>query len=382
MSENDSSESVGALPPPEKISPPAPPRPPGARRGAGAFGWLLLILVVGAAGYGYWRLQGIEQGHEATVQSEAASAQKLRDEVDALRRSADAAKGEAQALRARQEDTAKVNDSLRAQVLGLAERTRLSEDAIANLADKRLSGHDALLLNEAELLLVIAQERYALFADPAPSLAAYKLADAALAQANDTAFASVRQSVEAEIAALGALDVQSASSLQGAIASLRESLTQLPTASRDDANALSGESRLSRIFGQFIRIRRDDESAGNSGRDDPLLARSLLDASLRDAQAALLIRDAARWSQSLALAKTQLAHDFDTASIDVTKAQVTLDKLAKADIAPPVPSVLGSALKELRNLRATHSLQTSAAGASEVPAPASPTPSAQTEKQP
>ncbi len=369
MSENEATDSYTALPPPVD----APHAPPPPRRSAGGFGWLLLVLIAGAAGYGYWRLQGIEQGHETTVQNEASAAQKLRDEVDALRHGADASKREAETLRARLDDAAKVNESLRGQVLGLSERARLSEDAIANLADKRLSGHDALLLNEAELMLVLAQERYALFADPAPSLAAYRLADAALAQANDAAFASVRQSINAEAAALSALEANSPSAAQAALAQLRESLVKLPTAQRGTGtDETDKSSRFSRIFAQFIRIRRDDDAGGRFRGDDPLLARALLDASLRDAQAAALVRDPARWQQSLDAARAQLTRDFDAASPDVAKAQASLDSLAKAVIAPPAPGVLGSALKELRNLRAAHSLQASAPSPSKSAAPNQP----------
>ncbi|MBS0568845.1 MAG: uroporphyrinogen-III C-methyltransferase [Proteobacteria bacterium] len=371
MSENDAADSFSALPPPAESSPaPTPVR----RRGAGGFGWLLLVLILAAAGYGYWRLQNIEQGHEATVQTEASAAQKLRDEVEALRRSADASKNEAQTLRTRLDDTAKVNESLRAQVLGLSERARLSEDAIANLAEKRLSGHDAFLLDEAELLLVLAQERYALFADPAPSLAAYRLADAALAQANDAAFASVRQSIQAEVAALGALETNSPSMAQQSLAQLRDSLAQLPSRqNNEESDKAQPGSRFARIFGQFIRIRRDDDAGGRFGRNDPLLARALLDASLRGAQGALLIRDASRWQQALTTARAQLAHDFDAAAPDVAKAQAALDALAKTAIAPPAPNVLGAALKELRNLRTTHSLQAPPAAAPAKPAaPAQP----------
>lgn len=372
MSENDAADSFSALPPPAESPPAATPAPaPVRRRSAGGFGWLLLILILAAAGYGYWRLQGIEQGHEATVQTEASTAQKLRNEVEALRRSAEASKSEAQTLRTRLDDTAKVNESLRAQVLGLSERARLSEDAIANLAEKRLSGHDALLLNEAELLLVLAQERYALFADPAPSLAAYRLADAALAQANDAAFASVRQSVSAEIAALVALETNNPPATQQSLAQLRESLAQLPARQRnEETDAAQTGSRFARVFGQFIRIRRDDDEGGRFGRNDPLLARALLDASLRDAQGALLVRDASRWQQALTAARAQLAHDFDGAAPEVAKARTTLDGLAKTTIAPAAPNVIGAALKELRNLRTTHSLQ--AAPAAEPAKPAAP----------
>ncbi|MFT3790378.1 MAG: uroporphyrinogen-III C-methyltransferase [Rudaea sp.] len=362
MSEHDAADSFNALPPASDAAATTSTPPPARRRGAGGFGWLLLILILAAGGYGYWRLQGIEQGHEATAQSEVSAAQKLRDEVEALRHSADASKSEAQTLRTRLDDTAKVNESLRAQVLGLSERTRLSEDAIANLAEKRLSGHDALLFDEAELFLVLAQERYALFADPAPSLAAYRLADTALAQTNDAAFAQVRQSIDAEIVALNALEANPPSAAQQTLAQLRESLAQFPAARHGEATAAAQpDSRFARIFGEFIRIRRDADEGGSLGSNDPSLARALLDASLRDAQSALLVRDSSRWQQALGVARSQLAHDFDGASSEVAKAQATLAALAKTAIAPPAPNVLGAALRELRNLRTTHSLQTTPA---------------------
>jgi uroporphyrin-3 C-methyltransferase len=214
-----------------------------------------------------------------------------------------------------------------------------------------------------------------LFAAPAPALVAYRLADEALAQANDAAFASVRQSVAAEIGALNALTTVNPSVLQATLAELRESLSGLPTSQRDENTPDTNQtSRFSRVFGQFIRIRRDDDTGGHFAHNDPLFARTLLDANLRDAQAALLLHDAARWQQALNGAQAQLAHDFDAASPAVAKAQSSLESLAKTAIAPPAPAVLGSALRELRNLRATHSLQAAP--------PAKPAADAQPEGQP
>ena len=50
-------------------------------------------------------------------------------------------------------DAAAVNRSLREELLGQSERTRNLEDAVAKLAEKSLSGHDAMLLDETESLL-------------------------------------------------------------------------------------------------------------------------------------------------------------------------------------------------------------------------------------
>ena len=95
-------------------------------------------------------------------------------------------------------------------------------------------------------------------------------------------------------------------------------------------------------------------------RNDPALARALFDASLRDAQDALLLRDAARWRDALARAHAHLAADFDAKDDNVVAVRTQLDALAKLQLAPAAPPVLGAALKELRNLRATQAQQPAA----------------------
>ncbi len=371
MSEIDSENSASALPPPSVPAsrPYAAPTLP--RRRSSASGWLWLLALIAVAGYLYWRLQTIEQGHDQSAQNEQTQAQQLRAQVDALARSVETTRHDADGLRARLDDAAKVNESLRGQVLGLSERARLAEDAIANLAEKRLSGHDALLLDEAELLLVLGGERYALFNDPAPALAAYRLADGALAEANDAAFSFVRQSIAAEIDALSALQAANIPALQTQLTQLRAKLAQLPAAaSRTQAAAPATSARWWQIFGELVRVRRDGDTQALLAHNDAALARALVDTSLRDAQAALLARDEAHFRGALATARAQLGADFDTGSTDVTQAQAVLDELAKATIAPPPPSVLGAALKELRNLRATRALRTEPAPpARTAPAP-------------
>lgn len=331
-----------------------------APRRMGTVGWLVALGVIAGVGYFVWRTQ---TDSDAVAQS---NAQALRAQVDVLAHDVAAAKHDSDSLRTRLDDAAKVNESLRGQLLGLSERARLAEDAIANLAEKRLSSHDALLANEAELLLTLGSERFALFHDPASTLEAYRLADAALAQANDAAFSTVRQSINAEIEALGALhgaDFDQAASVLG---QLREHVaTLVPVA----ANAVPvNSSRWVQIFGQFLRIERDNDGS-TLARNDPALARALLDGSLRDAQDALLLRDPTRWRDALAHARAHLAADFDAKNDAVAAMQMQLDALAKLQLAPGAPPVLGAALKELRNLRATQAQQPTAP-ASSKPAPA------------
>ena len=332
-----------------------------APRGTGILGWLLALAAVAAMGLFFWRTQ--TEG-EAAAQADARG---LRAQVDALARDVAAGKSDRDSLRARLDDATKVNESLRGQLLGLTERARLAEDAIANLAEKRLSGHDALLANEAELLLVLGGERYALFHDAAPALEAYRLADAALGQANDAAFSTVRQSINAEMETLRALRSADIAQAANTLGQMRERVAALAPASVS-AVAPSTSPRWAQIFGQFLRVGRDDDRA--LARNDPALARALLDTSLREAQDALLLRDAARWRDALARASAHLAADFDAKNDNVAALQTQLDTLAKLQLAPPAPPVLGAALKELRNLRATQAQQSAAAA---VPKPAEPT---------
>jgi uroporphyrin-3 C-methyltransferase len=371
MSEIDNPDPPIALPAPAAAAAPPPDSPPPARaRNGGAFGWLLLLVAIAAAAYLYWRLQAIEQGHDESAQSEQSQAQHLREQVEVLQRGVDATRHESETLRARLDDAAKVNESLRGQVLGLSERARLAEDAIANLAEKRLSGHDALLLNEAELLLVLGSERYALFNDPAPALAAYRLADAALGEANDAAFSTVRQSITAEMEALSALQTLNIPAAQAQLAQLRESLAQLPaTAARGERATPTSSSRWWQVFGELVRVRRDTDTQALLAHNDPLLARALVDTALRDAQAALVARDQVHLRSALTTARARLAADFDTQTTAVSNALAALDDLAKLALATPAPQILGSALKELRNLRATHALRPESTPPKAVPTP-------------
>ena len=126
--------------------------------------------------------------------------------------------------------------------------------------------------------------------------------------------------------------------------------------------------RWAQIFGQFLRVGRDDDRALT--RNDPALARALLDTSLREAQDALLLRDPARWRDALTRASAHLAADFDAKNDSVAALQTQLDALAKLQLAPPAPPVLGVALKELRNLRATQAQQPASAAPTSAPPPA------------
>ena len=88
----------------------------------------------------------------------------------------------------------------------------------------------------------------------------------------------------------------------------------------------------------------------------PNLARELFLIDLREAEAAALARDDARYRAALESARAEFAAAFDAQVPALIAASNELAAAANALLAPPAPALLGTALKELRNLRATHAL--------------------------
>ena len=344
-------ESRDMMPPPAVAEPVVEPaRPPASRSVVGTVSMLLALVALALAAFAAWRVVSIERG-----QGDAQSA--LRKDLDGrleeLARTSDQRKRALDALRSRIADTDTVNKGVREEMLALGERSRHLEDAIANLAEQRLTGRDALALNEAEFLLQLAQERLNLFHDAQAALAAYKLADSALAAAEDPVFAGVRQTIGAEMQALEAAKPLETNAALTALERIRGGLASLPTKSDHVAAASASQSRLALLLQQFVRVSNDDSASPE--RHDANLARTLAAIDLRAAEAALLARDPAAYTAALAHARGALTASFDTDAQPVKVTLAEIDRLSSAPLAPALPE-LGSALRELRNLRATRAL--------------------------
>ncbi len=360
----------------------APDREPRSRGG-----WLTALIALVAiivAGIALWQAHRAEQG---ITQAGTALRGDFADHVEALQRTVDQRKREFDTLRARFADADSVDKGIRSELLSLSDRSRRLEDAVANLADQRVSGRDALAANEAEFLLQLGNERLKLFRDADGALAAYRLADSALASAADPAFTSVRQTIADEMHAVAAAKPADVTATLAALEHLRDGLAALPPR-QHVAPAASAESpsRVAKLFGRFVQIERD------SGRDEaartPELDRALAGIDIRAAEAALLARDPAAWKAALARVRADLTGAFDAGDGNVKASVAVVDRLSQTPLAPSLPE-LGMALQELRNLRTTRALAqpppaapAPAPGTPEVPAnpvpPNTATPPAQT----
>lgn len=329
---------------------PTPNKRADAARGGSGVAMVLALLALIVGGVALWRAYVVEHG-QADVQAGLRS--ELAARIDELARGEQQRKRDLESLRTRLTDADGVNKAMREELLGLGERSRHIEDAISNLAEQRLTGRDALALNEAEFLLQQAQERLALFQDAQAAMAAYKLADSALAAAEDPVFSSVRQTISAELHALEASKPVETHAAISAIERVRAALPGLPTQRATSAEAAPA-SRWQGFFAQFVRISHSSD-IDTGGSRDVGLTRSLAAVDLRAAEVALLARDAEGYKAALARARAGIAASFDVQAAPTKDVLAEIDGMAGQPLAPALPE-LGSALKELRNLRATRAL--------------------------
>ena len=335
------------------ISPEAVAPEPQRKRSGNAWKWILAAVLLAAVAFAFW---WTSRGAKTDVAA-ADPMQQYNTQVESLMHSVTQIRSATDTLRARMDDGDNVDKSVREQIIGLSERTRLLEDAIANLSNKRLSGHDVIALDEAELLLTMGGERFTLFRDPSGASAAYRAADTALSEVEDAAFSTVRQSINAEVASLGALQAADPALVAAQLDQLRLRTLQLDSPKRLADASTPADSRLMRVLGALVQVHHYDDPQHAGVTTDVSLARQLVSLDIRDAQAAAFARDPAHYAAALNGARAQIHSAFDADAAAPVLAQI--DALAKAPLAPAAPSILGASLKELRNLRASHALRAS-----------------------
>ncbi len=335
------------------------PAPPSRGGGSLALAVLLALIALGASGYIGWRQWQQEQGSAADNQNVAG----LQQRVGTLETTLAGVNSERSSLNQRLSDAAAVNRTLREELLGQTERTRNLEDAVAKLAEKSLSGHDAMLLDETESLLRMAGERYTLFHDAQGAAAAYALADQTLAAVNDGAFSGLRQSIGAEREALAKSQPATQASALQQLTELRGTLDSLPLKPLNPPAATQmpdAWSRIGRALASVVSVQRDNGAP--LAVADARFARELAALDLAQAQAALLAYDSKAYAAALQRVDNSLSTQFDDTAPAVQQARKTLAELA-TQLPTSAPVQLGAALTELRNLRAVHALSPAAANA-------------------
>lgn len=348
----------------ESDSTPRQRKPRRGLSGLNAMALLLAIAALALAGWSSWRLRAtLDEAAQARTQANATLA--------AMQHQLAAVSDQTQAGSHRLGGLEAGLDDLGATTQGLNRRVANLETAYATLSGQQQSGRDTLLLNDAEMLLRTAQQRFELFQDSAGALKAYAQALDVLAQVQNPAYAPVRASVETERNALAAaappsrqtaLDVLSR--LRGEVATLKvASVHAAPATSKPQASGLW--LRVRHALGGIVKVSRDDD---RSAPIDARFARQALGLDLAQAQEALLAFDDATFRTALQRADAALGAQFDADDAAVKDMHAGIAELLTRRNPGAVPT-LGGALAQLQALRAA---QAPAPAASSAPAASTP----------
>lgn len=330
----------------EEASPPEPRKPRGRPLGLAAIAAVVAILALGLAAWTTWHLQRTLAATDAARKQDAAAVAGLQQQLAASNQRSDAGDQRIATLEQRLDD-------LRNAQRGIENRTANLETAFSNLSGQQQSGHDTLLLNDAEMLLRAAQQRYDLFHDTAGALKAYSQAIEVLAQVQNPAFAPVRASAAIERSALAAAAPPSRQASLDKLSKLRSQLPSWPLANSARPSADTAKpgfwSRLAHSFGSIVKVTRDD--GDGTPPSDARFARQALALDLAQAQEALLGFDDETYRAALHRADAMLAAQFDAGDAEVKEARAEIAGMLSQRGPGPAPR-LGGALARLESLRA------------------------------
>lgn len=346
------------------------PRPRVARArnpGLALLATLVAIAALAVAGWGGWRQHQGQRAEATTRLQDAANLAALQSQLAATTQQLQTGSHRLAGLEAALDDQ-------RAATQGMNRRLANLETAYATLSGQQQSGRDTLLLNDAEMLLRTAQQRFELFQDSNGALKAYAQALAVLAQVQNPAYAPVRASVETERDALAAAAPPSRQAALDALSELRGKAATLPLARPHGAMPAAASStspgfwsRVGHAFGGIVKVSRDED---RSAPDDGRFARQALSLDLAQAQEALLAFDDATYRSALQRADSSLATRFDADDAAVKDARARLAGLLAQRGSAQSPT-LGGALAQLQSVRSSQpAAPAPAASAAAPPAPA------------
>ncbi len=304
----------------------------------------MLVLVLGAAGWFGWQaLSTRQQQAQARAQDDARQLEALGERMDTLR-------ADLRAQGRLLQDASASSRVLRDEVLGLGQRNALLEDSVARLDANAREGHQALGLDEAELLLVLGAQRLHLAGDLDGARRAYALAAGVLEGLDDPGLLNLRQALAAERDALDAMGPGPRAELARRLQALDAGIAALPREAQAPmaANGAARPPLWQRLLSPLLEIRPAGSNAlmaDAERRQDE----DALQVELTLARAALERGDGAGFRTALNRSERWIARLWpDSPQLrDVVR---ELGALREAPLLPQSP-LLDSTLRQLRALR-------------------------------
>ena len=380
MNDKDSTEQAGedgtpsrkaapepppGTPPPKRAAESPPPAPVPKPRGRKAL-WFTLLLAIGVSlaaaatsGLLWWQQRQLAV---ALAQGDSAVALSV-DEVRAAIESLDEGVGTLQ-----RSDAAQLETSARvsANVDELSVRYEALESRVNDFQGVTGDARRRWLLAEAEHYLNLGNAELSLAGQWETAIIALELADDALRQLADPAFAQVRQQISADLQALGSAELVDVEGLSYTLGRLAARVDELPMGAAVPANLIAEpdglenvESGWNRVWlsirgaiSGMISVERSGaaESPALTAREQSLLRRQL-ELELEMARLGLLRNQTQVFRGGVEAAGDLLTRHFDGSEQAVQSAVTLLEDMALLDIEPERPDIGGS-LGLLRELAA------------------------------
>jgi len=318
------------------------------RRSAfGVVGWLLLALALAAAAYAAWwawssRQPVAEAGPDLSPEALDARLLEAEQALVALRRTQ-------QRLDQRLTDTTARTGLLREEMLGVGQRAAILEDSLREFAAQTSEGRESLRLDEAELLLSLAQARLTVAGDLPGAIRATALARAALEPLTDPQYINLRQTLGQELAALRALPSDPRSQAAGELDALQASLPQLASRAPGAPPATgSSGSRWQRLADAVVQV-RPSSSQDLISPSDRATGEAALGLELALVRTALDRRDEAAFREGLQRVDAWLVRLY-AENDALRERRERLADLRTLPLSPDLP-IQGAGLQQLRDLR-------------------------------
>ena len=323
------------------------PDSPAPRRAFGALGWLLVLAVLAAGSYGAWRAWHLvapvaEEGPDLSPEALDARLLEAEQAITTLRRTQ-------QNLDQRLTDTTARTGLLRDEVLGVGQRAAILEDSLRELSAQSGEGRQALRLDEAELLLSLAQSRMGIGGDLQGAIHATALAREVLEPMTDPQFISLRQTLGQELAALRALPADPRVEAAAELAALEALLPRLASRAPGAPAAAGGQRPgWQRVVDAVVQV-RPSSSQDLISPSDRSTGEAALGLDLALARTALDRRDEAAFRASLVRVDLWLQRLYaDDATLRERRER--LAALGALALLPELP-MQGASLQQLRDLR-------------------------------
>lgn len=316
---------------------------PKAKSSFGAFMLLLTLLIV-IAGAAYWRYFKPPNSNASIDTSPEALDQRLLSVEQSLAQ----LERERSNLQQRISDSSNRTNLLRDEVLGVTERAGLIEDSIRELSRSERSAQDSLRLNEAELLLIIASERWQLSGDLPGTLQATELASKAINTLKDPQWVNLRQTIAQELLAFRALGPDPRLSAKGELDALEAVLPQFAPSTGQASPVQNSEYGATRLLNALIRIQPTGQQTLITPSDKHA-AKTALELEMASARLALNLRNSTDFKASIVRINQWLIRLYaNTPQLKERRAKL----LAIANTPLRMPVLLaGSSLVELQRLK-------------------------------